>query len=364
MSIPPDESTHEAATEPQFPNADSQPIPPLNGSLPLDPPPPSTANGAPEPAIGLDELPLREQPLFARHEQLPPPPAIPRKPNFGDLLIFLLLAYTGLRVSMLVILAALHYHLFGVSTLKQAEDEIHYKLGSQAAWYLITLLICMVMFPLVWSIEEWIRERIRTQLPFRPKAGAGFFGGIHWRVAGAAHHAWRLFGAAAACFVVAIVDEILIPGPPNTPIDKTFHMPGAIWLLFAFGVTLAPLFEEIAYRGFLLPTLCTAYDWTLEQLTGSNPPPPDFDGGIRWSAPAMIVASVITSIPFALMHGEQTGYSIGPFLLLVSISLVLCWIRLATRSLAASVLVHSSYNLLLFGFMFLGTGGFRHLDRM
>ncbi len=80
--------------------------------------------------------------------------------------------------------------------------------------------------------------------------------------------------------------------------------------------------------------------------------------------PAMIVASVLTSIPFALMHGEQTSYSIGPFLLLVSISLVLCWVRLNLRSLAASVMVHSSYNLLLFSMMFLGTGGFRHLDKM
>jgi membrane protease YdiL (CAAX protease family) len=79
---------------------------------------------------------------------------------------------------------------------------------------------------------------------------------------------------------------------------------------------------------------------------------------------AMVFASVVVSVPFALMHGEQTAYSIGPFLLLVSISLALCWVRLAVRSLAASVVVHSSYNLLLFSLMFLGTGGFRHMDRM
>ena len=80
--------------------------------------------------------------------------------------------------------------------------------------------------------------------------------------------------------------------------------------------------------------------------------------------PAMVVASVASSIPFALMHGDQTAYSLGPFLLLVCVSLVLSWVRLGTRSLAASVLVHSSYNLLLFSLMFLGTGGFRHLDKM
>jgi hypothetical protein len=46
------------------------------------------------------------------------------------------------------------------------------------------------------------------------------------------------------------------------------------------------------------------------------------------------------------------------------VSLVLCWTRLASRSLAASVIVHASYNLLLFSLMLLGTGGFRHLDKM
>ncbi len=51
----------------------------------------------------------------------------------------------------------------------------------------------------------------------------------------------------------------------------------------------------------------------------------------------MVVGSLATSIPFAALHAEQTGYSIGPFLLLICVSLVLCAVRLTTRSLAASV---------------------------
>jgi hypothetical protein len=78
----------------------------------------------------------------------------------------------------------------------------------------------------------------------------------------------------------------------------------------------------------------------------------------------MIFASVATSIPFALIHAEQTAWSLGPFLLLVCVSLILCWARLASRSLAASVFVHAFYNLLLFSLMLLGTQGFRHLDKM
>jgi membrane protease YdiL (CAAX protease family) len=342
MSVPPQEFPHDAVTDPGSPATDTHPIADSDRNFSSDSPPIPQVRSAGADMVG-DDIPSLDEPPFGQYDYLPPRPPLPRKPHFGDLLVFLLLAYGGLHVAGLLVRAALHYHLFGVSTFKQAEDEIHYKLGSQAAWYLITLMFCMSVFPLLWR--------------------KSFFRGIRWRASAAAHQLGRLLGAAAACFVVAIVDEILIPGPANTPIDQTFHMPGAIWLLVGFGVTLAPLMEEIAYRGFLLPSLCTAYDWTVEQIRRTTPRTDD-DGHVPWSLPAMVTASILSSIPFALMHGEQTGFSIGPQLLLVSISLVLCWIRLATRSLAASVLVHSSYNLLLFALMFFGTGGFKHLDKM
>jgi hypothetical protein len=337
-------------------------------------------DGSAEPAILHRDLPSDipsfDEPLFTGYEFVPRARLSPRRiPNFGDFLLFLLLGVGGYLASGLVVLAALHLHAFGVATFKQAEDEIHYRLGSQGVWYLITLLLCVWVFPFLWH--------------------RSFFDGLEWRWRAAAHYRWRLIGAAVACFAVAILDEILLPGPTNTPIDQTFRMPGAVWLLFSFGVTLAPLMEEIAYRGFLLPALATAYDWFAEHLTGSLAPRlnasrlnPIFDtsprlnlslgtspgtsldtsldtnGPPRWSMPAMIVASIVSSIPFALMHGDQTAYSLGPFLLLVGVSLVLSWVRLGMRSLAASVMVHSSYNLLLFSLMFLGTGGFRHLDKM
>ena len=78
----------------------------------------------------------------------------------------------------------------------------------------------------------------------------------------------------------------------------------------------------------------------------------------------MAVGSLLTSIPFAWMHAEQIGHAAGPLLLLMCVSLVLCWARLSTRSLAASVLVHACYNFLLFAIMLVSTGGFRHLDKM
>ena len=91
---------------------------------------------------------------------------------------------------------------------------------------------------------------------------------------------------------------------------------------------------------------------------------PDDRGHPNWSLAAMISASVFTSLIFALMHAEQTGKAVGPFLILVVVSLFLCWARLRTRSLAASVLVHACYNFMLFSLMLVGTQGFQHLNRM
>jgi len=78
----------------------------------------------------------------------------------------------------------------------------------------------------------------------------------------------------------------------------------------------------------------------------------------------MVVAAVATSLPFALLHAQQTGWSFGPFILLVGISIVLCAVRLYTRSLASSVLVHATYNFMLFSIMVIGTQGFRHLGKL
>ncbi len=267
-----------------------------------------------------------------------------RIPNLGHLGILILLALCGIFGAGLLAGLAVHFHLFGISNLQQAATDIHYTLGTEGLFYVLTFAASLLVFPLLWH--------------------KGFFAGVQWRGATALKLRGRLVSAAALCFVLALFNSILLPGPTDAPIDRIFRMPGAAWLLFAFGVTLAPFFEELAFRGFLLPALATAYDWVGEKSDHQPPHPLDKNGHPQWSLPAMCVSAVVTSILFALIHGDQTGWSLGPFLLLVCVSLVLCWARLSTRSLAASVLVHASYNFLLFTLMFLGTSGFRHLDKM
>jgi hypothetical protein len=279
--------------------------------------------------------------LFLSYSQ---PYSPPRIPHMGHVALLLLLILLGLAASAMVTGLAVGMHLFGLYSLKDAVSDVRFALMAQAALEITPFLFALLLFPPLWNCS--------------------FFEGVHWNGHAVHRYLRRLFEATFLCFLLALADSALMPGPTDAPIDKMLQSPGAAWMMAAFGTLLAPFFEELAFRGFLLPALCTAYDWTAERLTDREPRPLDLRGHPQWSLPAMIAGSIATSIPFALMHAEQTAYAVGPLLLLIAVSLVLCFTRLATRSLAASVLVHASYNFLLFALMFLGSGGFRHLDNM
>ena len=302
---------------------------------------------APEVPTTFDPAPVEES-LFARYEYVAAAAAPQRIPNFGHFVVFPAGRVSAdISRSGLVIFAALHFHLFGVSTFKQAEEEIHYRLGSQAAWYVITLVVLRYG-------------------SFRSSGATSFFDGLEWRASAAARHRWRLFGAAAR-----LLCRRHCRRDPASGADQYSHRSDVSHArrgVAAVRVWSHPRAADRRDRLSRLPAAGPVHGLRLgcgtdHRIAGRRRPDDEWRPSLVacrrwWSLPS------ISSIPFALMHGDQTAYSLGPFLLLVCVSLVLCWVRLATRSLAASVMVHSSYNLLLFSLMFLGTGGFRHLDKM
>lgn len=275
---------------------------------------------------------------------VPDPVLQERIPHFGHVGILALIAVCAMIIAALIAQAAIHFHLLGVTTLKQAQTDVRYTLGSEGILYLLSLALAWILFPYLWR--------------------RSFLSGIHWNGFIAIRSVGKLVSISLLCFLLAMLNGYFMPGPSDTPIDRIFRMPGAAWLLFGFGVTMAPFFEELAYRGFLLPATCTAVDWLRERIIGIAPRRADAFGNPDWSLQAMVIGTIFTSVPFALMHAYQTGYSLGPFLLLFVISIVLSAVRLTTRSLAASVLVHAGYNFMLFAFMLVGTGGFKHLGNM
>ncbi len=215
-------------------------------------------------------------------------------------------------------------------------------LASMAIAYVVTLIEAWTFFPLLWH---------RT-----------FLEGIRWNYATARHNAWRLIplGLVLGWTVQAI--SSLIPVPKSLPMDRFFHTRTDVWLITFFGTLLAPLFEEICFRGFLLPAFAIAYDWL------ALPKKPyayeRWRTTVNITLPAFVFSGILTSIFFALVHAEQLAHAWVALFVLFCVSLVLTWIRVRTASVACSTLVHACYNLSVFISLFIATGGYRHLDRM
>ena len=108
-------------------------------------------------------------------------------------------------------------------------------------------------------------------------------------------------------------------------------------MLAFFGVFVAPLVEELFFRGFLYPALA--------RVMGT-------------------VASVmLTALAFALIHSPQLAHAWVPLTAILLFSFILTIVRAKTKSVATTVLMHAGYNATLFTLTFIATQGFRHLER-
>ncbi len=366
MTNRPEDESPERESEPGVgPAADSAslaPAPPLTGAeeqpadhalssaltraelAPTEDAPVEPSFPSPDPIFTSDAPPSFEPQLFQSYFQPPVRPPV-RLPHLGHLCLLILLGLIGLVCTGATLFLVSHYLPVGLNlTTPAVASNVQVILASEAILYLITFALSFVIFPLFWHEK--------------------FFAGLQWRGVVARQRFWPLAATALGCAALAALDEVLMPGPSNAPIENMMRAPGAAWLMFAFGTTIAPFFEEMFFRGFLLPALCTAWDWITEQFAQKPAPPLDANGNPEWSFAAMAVGSTLTSIPFALLHVDQQGHALGPFLLLIVVSLILCTVRLKTRSLAASTLVHACYNFIIFALALIGTGGFRHFDKM
>jgi membrane protease YdiL (CAAX protease family) len=280
------------------------------------------------------------------------PAAPPRRiPNIGHTILFFTVAIVVLLlVSVSTLAIAMGFHLMGTETPEQLLREPRLLIPSMAAAYLIAGAILWAVFTFLWR---------------RP-----FSQGLHWNFS-VVRRRWvrLLLGGVALSVVVQLLSNYL-PVPKSLPIDDFFRTPADVWLVAIFGTFLAPLFEELAFRGFLLPSLASAWDWLRGQRPISiddsyvSPVTTGGDRDPRWSVVALVVSCTLTSIGFALVHADQLAHAWAPLAVLFCVSLVLCGVRLGTQSLAASTLIHATYNGTIFTILFIGTGGFRHLDKI
>jgi membrane protease YdiL (CAAX protease family) len=163
-----------------------------------------------------------------------------RVPHIGHAILFFSLATLFILLCQLALFTLAHVHL--ESTMQ------HPGLGlaSQALAYVLTIAVSAWLFPQIW--------------------GLSFLQGIQWNFLAARRYWYWIVAGGIVLSGVAQASLQFIPAPKSDTMDSLMN-PHTGWLLMAFAVFLAPLTEELAFRGFLLPALATAYDWLALERT-------------------------------------------------------------------------------------------------
>ena len=120
----------------------------------------------------------------------------------------------------------------------------------------------------------------------------------------------------------SLVSALLHPPDIDTPLKHLFDRRITAIEFGLLGTTLAPICEELVFRGFMQPVF------------------------VRSLGPA--IGILITAILFGSLHLAQNGFAWQSGLLITFAGLAFGWMRHISSSTKASTLMHATYNTILF----------------
>ena len=228
-------------------------------------------------------------------------------------------AFTAVAILAFTIAALFIAHAFPQyrdATFTDLATSAAVVIGAQTAAYPVVLLF---IFFLV---------RTRSRQPFAEA--------IQWKWPGGLAPAFVIGGVVLALVVEGLAR--FLPIPKSLPMDTYFRDASSAYMMAAFGLTLAPLLEELFFRGLLYPLLRRGL--------------------------GLIAGVVLTAAAFAAIHGAQLGYAWAPVLSIFVVGLAFTVVRVRTNSVAASFLMHCGYNFALFAALWLASDHYRHLEKV
>ncbi len=118
------------------------------------------------------------------------------------------------------------------------------------------------------------------------------------------------------------------------PMEDLFRSRETVLLLMGLGILVAPVVEETVFRGCIFPVLAR-----------------------KMGVPAGVI---VTGTLFGIAHAQQLWGGWGEIALLICVGIVLTYVRARAGTVAASYLVHVSYNTILFTGFYFATHGLRY----
>ena len=144
-----------------------------------------------------------------------------------------------------------------------------------------------------------------------------FWSSLGWRWPREGVARYFVFGLLLTVAVIFLGVALRTP-QIKSPMDDLMDSTVSITLVGISAVTLAPVCEELAFRGFLQPLL--------QHSIGAWP------------------AIILTALPFALMHGSQYAWNWQRLVLLIVAGSTFGWVRMRSDSTLAATATHATYN--------------------
>ncbi len=270
----------------------------------------------------------------------PPPPTDPyaslppdlRVPwNVADIGLFVII-YLGINFVLGIVAFIVGAVVFHKSIELLQKDPVAFP---------VIAVVAQVLISFATILYFWILVRIRSAKPtLRPHEG--FWRTMGFRPLGQsgtrpANVLYCLLGGVALSLAVASISDLLGKQPP-TPFEDLFQSrPGLIMLMF-FGVLVAPLVEELMFRGFLYPVVARRF--------------------------GRMAGVIFTGILFGSFHALQLWGAWGLVAMLMGVGIVLTWVRSRTQTVLASLLMHVAYNSTLFVGLLIQTKGLTDLSHI
>jgi membrane protease YdiL (CAAX protease family) len=124
---------------------------------------------------------------------------------------------------------------------------------------------------------------------------------------------WVVPLALIVVYVVAYVHDILVNPEPQALLSQFPHTAAGAALLTLLAVVLAPLFEELFFRGFLFRGLARSWGWP--------------------------IGAVVSGAVFGAVHQQLTV-----FVPLFALGVALAWVYQRTGSLWTAITLHAVFN--------------------
>ena len=155
------------------------------------------------------------------------------------------------------------------------------------------------------------------RLVFGFKYGQPVFASLGWRRS-KFNLAIAAVGGVLLAFLVSALAYLLHTPQVPSPVESLMSSPALLAVFGVMAITVAPLFEELLFRGFLQPLLSRTF--------------------------GVVAGILITAVVFGSLHAPEYSFAWQYAVAVSIVGAVLGWVRFASNSIIPSTVMHGSYN--------------------